>query len=353
VKIHSFTRKLQNEWRRLSLPETGGRVVAGVSGGADSMALWLALDELRGAGRLNVEIVVAHFNHGLREESAEDECFVARTAEQRGSAFVSGAGLVSRRGNLEQEARRARYAFLQTAAEAAGAAYLLTAHTLDDQAETVLLNLLRGAGPDGLSGMKPLRPLHNPSSLIPHPSSLILARPLLRWARRAETVDYCRARGLEPLRDAMNEDEGFARVRLRRSVLPLLSSFNGRIAEALGRTAELLQADQEVLQHAAAELLQKAAPETSSGAGLLRVDILRPAPEALRLRALRLWLEQGRGDLRRLELKHARAVERLLEEGRGGRVAELPGGAKVTRRRGALIFHAASKTEVEKGRAGG
>ena len=151
----------------------------------------------------------------------------------------------------------------------------------------------------------------------------------------------------------MNEDERFARVRVRRQVIPLLETLNGRVVEALGRAAELLQADAVVLQDAAAELLQKAQAGTSSDAGPARVDILRAAPEALRLRALRLWLERGRGDLRRLELTHLRAVERLLEGERGGRAAQLPGGAQAVRRRGWLMFHATALTEVEKGSSEG
>jgi tRNA(Ile)-lysidine synthase len=105
----------------------------------------------------------------------------------------------------------------------------------------------------------------------------------------------------------------------------------------------LLRVDTEVLAAAAAELLQKARSETSSGTGALLVKVLQDAPEALRLRALRLWIGHGRGDLRRLERQHLRAVERLLSGSQGGRIAELPGGARVERRRGLLLFHAAAR----------
>jgi tRNA(Ile)-lysidine synthase len=370
MRLSNFARKLRDEWRRLGLPETG-RVVAGVSGGADSLALWLALDELRRAGKLECEIIVAHFNHGLREQSADDAAWVKNICETCGYECVVGAGRVSRRGNLEQRARRARYDFLRRAAEQSDAGFVLTAHTLDDQAETVLLNLMRGSGTDGLSGIKPLRNadcgmrnadspktdsrLPPPASRLPPPSSLIprVARPLVRWARRAETLAVCRARGIEPLTDAMNEDERFARVRVRRELVPLLETFNPRAVEALGRAAELWRADAEVLQEAAANVLNKAEAKASNGVAPLLVKALRDAPAALRWRALRLWLERGRGDLRRLTLTHLRGVERLLEGECGGRVAELPGGARVVRRRNLLIFFAAGQTEVEKGRAEG
>jgi len=248
---------------------------------------------------------------------------------------------------LEQAARGARYEFLREVAERKGARVVLTGHTMDDQAETVLLRLLRGSGAEGLSGMKAVRALDVGSEVR-------LARPLLRWARRAETEEFCRERGVDVRRDAMNEDESFARVRVRRRLLPLMLTFNPRAVEALARAAELLREDAETLNAAARELLE-AAGESESGkrenerganaqggvsaVAPLDVKVLSSAPSALRRRALRLWVGCGRGDLRRLELAHLAGVEKLLEGERGGRVAELPGGSFVERRRGRLTFH--------------
>jgi len=172
-------------------------------------------------------------------------------------------------------------------------------------------------------------------------SEVKLARPLLRWARRAETEEFCRERGVEVRRDAMNEDESFARVRVRRRVLPLLLTFNPRAVEALARAAELLREDAETLNAAARELLEVACEREEGEGGVAALDVktLLSAPQALRRRALRLWLARGRGDLRRLELAHLLGVEKLLKGERGGRVAELPGGSFVERRRARLTFH--------------
>ncbi|HLM54745.1 MAG TPA: TilS substrate-binding domain-containing protein, partial [Pyrinomonadaceae bacterium] len=174
-----------------------------------------------------------------------------------------------------------------------------------------------------------------------------LRRPLLAWARRADTESYCRARGFEWRADEMNEDEGFARVRVRRRLLPLLETFNPRATEALARAADLLREDAAALESAAARLLEEAraqsAEESAGKARPLRVEVLRAAPASPRRRALRRWLALGRGDLRRVEMAHLLAVEKLLEGGRGGRVAELPGGARVERRRGLLLFHPAAR----------
>jgi tRNA(Ile)-lysidine synthase len=364
--VSRFARRLLGEWRRRGWPLRGERALAAVSGGADSAAMLLALDELRRAGLLGVELTAAHLDHGLRGARGEEDArWVAEWARALGYETLKGrAELGARAGgdNLEQAARRARYEFLTASARACGARAVLAAHTLDDQAETVLLRLLRGSGAAGLAAIRPERALDAGGAVV-------LRRPLVGWARRADTESFCRARGVEFRADEMNEDETFARVRLRRRVVPLLETFNPRAVEALARAADLLHEDSAALEALAAELLAEACrrPEAAGGqaadeeasavgecegqeggavavtadegaARPLRVEVLARARPALRRRALRLWLARGRGDLRRVTLTHLKAVERLLEGERGGRVAELPGGARVERRRGLLLF---------------
>ena len=350
--LSTFARRLHAEWKRLALPTAAGEpVVVAASGGADSTALLLALAELTESKRLALGLRVAHLDHGLRGEAgAEDARSVARLSAglgleaEIGRASVAGRARASR-DNLEQAARRERYEFLARAARAARASVVLTAHTLDDQAETFLLAMLRGGGADGLGAMRPRRALDAASPPV------VLARPLVSWARRDETEGYCRERGVAWRADAMNEDERFARVRVRRRLLPLLETFNPRVREALARTAELLRADAAALDESAARLLEEAtddgaqprpdaesAGEIGRAAAPLRVEALAAGAEAVRRRALRQWLAAGRGDLRRLELRHVESVERLLAGTRGGRVAELPGGCSVVRRRRWLFF---------------
>src|SRR5205085_5461847 len=133
-----------------------------------------------------------------------------------------------------------------------GAGLVLTAHTLEDQAETLLLALVRGSGAQGLGGMRAARALDEAQPRV------LLVRPLLGWARRAETARYCQARGVAVRADAMNEDERFARVRVRRRLLPLLEELNPRVVAALARTADLLRADAQALEAQAALLLHTA-----------------------------------------------------------------------------------------------
>jgi tRNA(Ile)-lysidine synthase len=327
-RIDCFAESVLIEWRTLKLPASDASVVVAVSGGADSTALLLALHELTQTNKLNLKLIAAHLDHGLRENTRSDAKFVSSLAEQLGIRAVIGRADVSKladEDNLEQAARKARYAFLERTAKRTKANYILVAHTMDDQAETVLLRLVRGSASEGLSGMEPSRRL-SPGSPIQ------VIRPLLSWARRSDTESYCQRKKVNFLVDSMNFDEKFARVKVRRQLLPLMQSFNNKIVETLSRTASLLREDSESLGNDAAKLLELAARKTDrTDHPALSVSVLAQAPPALRRRALRQWLAEGRGDLRRIERVHLLAVERLLEGTKGGRVAELPNGAKVQR----------------------
>src|SRR5688572_25287172 len=342
--ISKFARALLQEWRSLKLPRSNAVAVIGVSGGADSVALLLALDELIKANKLNIRIVVAHLDHRLRKESGEDARWVkaltTRLGHEGSIKRVPVKSLARRSGdNLEQSARLARYKWFTEVAQKCGANLVMTAHTMDDQAETVMLNLLRGSGTDGMSGMEPVR-------LLNAEGKRILARPLLAWARRRDTEGFCRARGVDSRHDEMNEDEAFARVRVRRQLLPMMQSFNPRITEALARTAELLRDDSRALD-SAAQRLSELSTDKSAKRHQLRTDLLADAPPALRRRALRLWLQQSRGDLRRLELVHVRAVENLVTQNRGGRTIELPGGSTISSKSGRLTFNGRTSTRTK------
>ena len=349
-----FLHALLDEWRRLELPLRNARVVVAVSGGADSTALLLALAGLIKAKKLAVKLTAAHLDHGLRgKASKEDAEWVTNLAGRLGYQTSSARVDVKKRAgkttdNLEQAARRARYDFLAKVARKESAQMIVVAHTMDDQAETVMLNLLRGSGADGLGGIEPVR-------LLDSKNRIILARPLLRWARRADTESYCREQSVDFRVDQMNLDEKFARVRVRRQLLPLMETFNSRIVEALSRTALLLREDAAALSVVADELLARAGEDSADSSpakgsaarnaknaknkvAALRVEVLANAQPAVRLRALRQWIARGRGDLRRLELVHVLAVEQLLAGDRGGRTVELPGGARIARRRGKLEF---------------
>ena len=342
ARLSAFARSLLREWRKLGLPQSSAPVVVAVSGGADSSTLLLALDELVQSEKLKINPIVAHLNHKIRGKASDaDARWVRRLAKQLGHQVVTAAIDVKKRAvrsgdNLEQAARRARYEFLTKTAKAKKAKFVLTAHTMDDQAETVLLNLLRGTGPDGLAGIDVTRVLTSGSDIV-------LARPLLSWATRADTESYGREHAIDFRVDETNADETRTRVRVRRQLLPLLKTFNPKFVERLIHTIEILREDNLALDAAAVRLLDLSSDQLRRNRRptSLRADLLRFAPPALRRRALRLWLARVRGNLRRLDSAHIFAIEKLLASTGSGRLVELPGQSTVSRKDGLIHFHAA------------
>ncbi len=342
-RISKFARRLWEAWKELGLPISGSTVVVAVSGGSDSMALLLGIDELLASEKLSVNLIVAHLDHGLRSESKQDAEWVQKVVKGLGYSTVVGkANLTIQKANLEQTARNARYRFLQRTAARKGASLVVTGHTLDDQAETILMRLLRGSAAEGLSGASATRSLEQNSKVT-------LARPLLSWARREDTVEYCRQRNITFRVDRMNDDEAFSRVRVRKQLLPLMKSFNNRIVETLSRTASLLSEDATALAAEASRLLQLAetsAENSETESSSLTVSVLLQSPAAVRRRVLREWIRRSQGDLRRVEMVHLQAVDGLLKGEKGGRTVELPGGMKITRQRGRLLV--SSKKRLKK-----
>ena len=314
---------------RCRFPDPGGGPVdLAVSGGPDSMALIVLA---RAAG---LEGRVHHVDHDLRSGSAAEAEVVATAATGMGFGFVAHRVSIGDGPDLEARARRARYGALPPG--------VLTGHTMDDQAETVLLNLMRGAALDGLSGMAagPTPPAGRPA----------VRRPLL-GLRRTETVALCRAAGLDPVADPSNDDPRFRRNRVRTEVLPLLCDVAQRdVVPVLARQAELVAADVELLDTLAA------------GYDPTDVGRLRAAPEPLARRALRSWLrragdagaEPGAGPPEHSGPREgsgprdgsgsgenhppsAAELARVMEVVSGARVAcEIAGGRRVSRRAGRL-----------------
>lgn len=314
------------EWRRLELPFDGETIIIAVSGGADSMSLLLAISDLVTRKKLSHRVIVAHFNHGLRgKESDGDERFVQQQAERLGFEFAAGTASIARKGNLEQAARNARYKFLTKVAKENDAFAVLVAHTQNDQAETLLFNLIRGSGPDGLAGMRQVRELEDGIRLI---------RPLLSWANRADTEEFCRQNEIEYRTDRMNKDEKLSRVRIRRTILPQLAKINPRIIETLARTADLMRRSSDEMTFS-----------TADDDGNLAIKVLKAQESRNMYETLRGWLRAERGNLRSLQLKHIEAIERLILSPKSGKAVELPGGGRVVKQGGMLRF---TNIKVEK-----
>lgn len=328
--MNKFVRNLLTEWRKQNLPFSDETIVAAVSGGADSVSLILALDDLQRRKKLNLNFVIAHFNHNLRSlESDQDQKFVKDLAEKLKFEFLADKGEISKKGNLEQNARQARYEFLKQVAEKTKAYAILTAHTKNDQAETFLLNLVRGSGLDGLAGMKDSQFLT--SDVQPQ---IRLIRPLLNWAKRYDTEEFCRANKIEFREDSMNKDLKFARVRIRKEIIPSLEKLNPRIIDTLSQTANILRADAESLKI-----------KVEKPSEILLQSELKLLSKSMQMHLLRSWLELHRENLRQLELKHFDAILQLINSSKSGRIVELPNGEKVIKKSGKIFFE---KRRVEK-----
>lgn len=304
----------------------GDGVVVAVSGGPDSMAMLDFFARL--ASPLGLRLVVAHVNHGLRgKASDEDACFVREVARRLGWPCKIVRRKPADKGNCQDAARKLRYAFLQEVAERHGARLVATAHHADDQAETLLLHLIRGSGLAGLSGMRP-------SSRL---GEAILIRPLL-FATRREIEAYVRERGIGVRIDASNAAVTYARNRLRHGVMLLLRKENPRIVEALAATAERLAREDEALDLVAKALLEDAlVGEVADGVALDR-RAYAGSPAALRARVLLLAFERASGSRAGLGADHLRRMDEISLGNKVRGRYHLPASATFFRERDLLLI---------------
>ncbi|MSP39372.1 MAG: tRNA lysidine(34) synthetase TilS [Deltaproteobacteria bacterium] len=316
--ISDLAKRIRNYSQTQGLIFPCDHILVAVSGGPDSVALLLLLFELR--EELELQLEVAHLQHGIRgEEAKEDARFVAELAHGLGLPFhlkeidlpeiISTAG----KGNLEALARDERYRFFADVVAARGLTKVAVAHTQDDQAETLLMRFLRGAGMTGLSSMAPSQRM---SSL----ADLTVIRPLLGVSKR-ELLDYLAEKHQTYRSDRTNQDTAMLRNWVRLELLPKIGErLDGRLNERLAQQAELLRDEDEAL----AQLARGKLAEVRDGESLRRQALL-DEPQALQRRILRLWIESLRGNLRSLDFVHIKDMLQLIAHGAPhGRFA-LPG----------------------------
>lgn len=304
-----------------SFSSAGPLVLVALSGGPDSLALAAAVAFEAPRAGLGAGAVI--IDHGLQDASAETAERAASQARDLGLDPVRVVKVeVSGEGGPEAAARAARYGALDAVAGELGAVAVLLGHTLDDQAETVLLGLARGSGAASLQGMAPRTGRYR--------------RPLL-GIRRSTTVQACADAGLEPWDDPHNADPAYTRVRVRRNVLPVLEAELGPgVADALARTAEQLREDAEALDGFAEEVAEDLAEHAEAGVSL-PAAALASNPPALRQRLIRLVVHSEFG----VALSRAQTLEvaRLVTDWHGQAGVDLPG-VRVVRREGRLEFSA-------------
>jgi tRNA(Ile)-lysidine synthase len=308
----------------------GNTILVGVSGGPDSLTL---LHLLR---LLGYRVTTAHLDHSLRPESAREAETVRQAAQQMGADFIleqaDVTGYARAHGlSIEEAARDVRYRFLFREAERIQAAVVAVGHTADDQAETILMHFLRGAGAAGLRGM-PVYSLPNPwSQAIP------LIRPLLSvW--RTEIEAYCASARLQPHHDPSNADRAFYRNRLRHELIPLLESYNPGFKRRLEQMAATLTADYAFLETNAEEAARRAGMETGDGFVGLDATVLAGEPESLQRMVLRRAIACVRPGLRDIDFAAVERARRFLLRPSRSRQADLAAGLALRLYDGRLVI---------------
>jgi tRNA(Ile)-lysidine synthetase-like protein len=284
-----------------------GPLLLAVSGGTDSTALCLILAELR--EEFGLVLHVAHFDHRARPRAAAaDAAFVAELANHISAPLRVGRAAAAPKS--EDDARNARYEFLRRAAHEIGATAIATGHTRDDQAETVLLHLTRGAGLAGLAGMRP--------------ESDGIVRPLLALGR-PDTLAVCAAAGITPREDPTNRSLRFARNRIRHRVMPELAKLNPEVTLAIARLAEAAATVADISADHAGVVLDAATSRNGPESDQETVELDRlPIHADARTDALVLWWERRTG--RQLAARHRAALTQLAASTDGSRSLDLPGG---------------------------
>lgn len=301
----------------------GSAVLCALSGGADSMALLSVLLHLQ--DDLHFTVYAAHYNHGLRgAEAIRDETFVTEWCHKNAVPLTVGRGDVGveaqkRKAGIEETARSLRYAFLTQTAKAVGATHIATAHNADDNAETVLLNLVRGTGLDGLTGIPPKRGC--------------LVRPLLPCTR-LEIETYLSALGIPHVEDSTNQDPAYSRNRVRQSVMPVLRSINPNFVDTLTANLNHLRADRDFLDRLAQEITQTATSDGDEWS--LSAADLAAQPRPVAVRVLRQLL--AKAGQHQISAVHLNALCALAESTAPGAFSPLPHGLFARREYDRLIL---------------
>jgi tRNA(Ile)-lysidine synthase len=329
--LEELARSLQKH----ALLRAGDRVGVAVSGGADSVALLFLLWELR--ERLGIVLRVVHFNHTLRGRASDaDEKFVAKLAKRLAIPFLSGRADIQakakrERANLEDAARRGRYDFFSGLVRQEKLTLIATAHTADDQAETVLAHILRGTGLAGLAGI--------------HRQAEHIVRPLLDM-RRTELREFLRARKQTWREDASNRDLTKTRARIRKKLIPFLEKqFQSEVVAHLAQLAEFAREDEALLDQLAGERMQATVSSDGDRKRIAIGNLLQPGVDtlvsnsvALTSRLVRRIVEDVKTGEGQISAHHVEAILKLAREGKNGKLLLLPGGVEVRRERESLVF---------------
>jgi len=319
-RIKMFIAKIKKTVKKYCMLESGEKVVVGVSGGPDSMALLSVLHQMR--ENYNLQLLVAHLNHGFRGKEAErDAHFVHDMAQSFGlpceiktfdvPSFKRRSALSS-----QEAARVVRYQFLEEVRKRCNAAKIALGHTADDQAETLMMWLLRGTGLKGLGGMPPVR-------------GGIIIRPLIETTRE-EIETFLKEKRIPFVVDSSNDSPDYVRNKLRQHLFPLLKEhYNPQLIKRLAQTAEIVTIDNEYLDNLTQVMLERIIVSRDSTSAVIDRKGLLALPVALQVRCLRSALEKVKGNVKRISASHLNAMRRIASNDTPYKVLQLPEGIRM------------------------
>ncbi|MFA6142698.1 MAG: tRNA lysidine(34) synthetase TilS [Candidatus Omnitrophota bacterium] len=326
----NLTERILKTARNYSMLKPGDVVLAAVSGGPDSVYMLNALLRLKNKFRVK-EVIVCNMDHGLRgKESKEDSLFVKRLAKELGLKFIykklALKGKHHKELSLEEMAREKRYDFFKKAAHGAGANVIATGHTLDDQAETVLMRLIKGSSLKGIVGISPVR----------EEAGLMFIRPLIE-IEKAEIMQCLEASGTEHRIDRTNLEDIYFRNIVRGKIIPFLEKYNPRLKRVLFNLAEHLREDFEFITDAKNEAGRGT---IKSDGKSVKIDLkdIAVQPRTIQKEILRDMLDKSGGLVKKLSFRHWKEMETLIRHKGKGRSIDLPGGIRITKTDRSLIF---------------
>lgn len=334
-KERTLEQRITGFIRKHELLSAGGKVVVAVSGGADSVSLLHLLAKSR--ADFGVELHVAHLNHQLRgaESDADAEYVRDLAGELRVPATIESRDVLAyhnrKGGSLEEAAREVRYSFLAEVASREGSSVVALGHTRDDNVETILMHLLRGAGLAGLRGLQPRSVLQ----LGECNARIELVRPMLEVTRQ-EAWGYCQRHGLKPRSDSSNLSPAFVRNRIRLELLPVVRTYNQGIDDALLRLAAIA-GDALAFIDGQVSMIWKELAETKANVIYLNVGRMAALPRAMQRQAFRKAVQQLLGNLRDIEAQHIEAMVDFLAKPAGKKLC-LPRGVTLTAEYGRLVL---------------
>lgn len=325
----NLTERVLKTIRNYEMLKSGDTVLVAVSGGSDSLFLLQVLNHLKSKLKLK-KLIVCNLDHGIRgKESSEDSLFVKKITEGLNLGFIHKKIDLSKKRSkklsTEEIAREERYKFFNDAAKAVKADVVATGHTLDDQAETILMRIIKGASLKGVIGISPVR----------EERSLKIIRPLFEL-EKAEIERHLDEIGLEYRVDSTNAEPIYFRNVIRKDIIPYLEKYNPRFKRALCSLAEHLREDFEFINEAKSAIGHFA---HSRGASLeIKLKDLAIQPKALQKEIVRDALDKSGGEVKRLNFRHWKEMEQFIKHKRKGSAIDLPGDIRVTRTASSLIF---------------